>query len=369
MKCVCVIASLGCGGAERVLSTLVNAWVRERPVAVVTFDHGDSRPFFPIDPRVVHRPLALHGTSKWFGEATVNNWVRIRRLRAELQRQAPDVIVSFGDRTNVVTLLASRSLGVPVVVSERVDPRRYSPGAIWTVLRGATYSWAATIVVQTDRTRDYLRSRLKTPLVVIPNPVTVADEVNGGNGVRDATVVAIGRLQPQKGFDVLLRAFAGTSSGFANWRLLIVGDGPLRQDLEDTSRALGVSDRVRFLGLLPETRSVLHRAGIFALTSRFEGFPNALAEAMAHRCAVIATDCPTGPAELIDDGASGLLVPVDDVEALTAALERLAGDPDLRRRLGVAAHQAILPYRTERVVQQWNRLLENVMAAHTQRDT
>jgi glycosyltransferase involved in cell wall biosynthesis len=90
---------------------------------------------------------------------------------------------------------------------------------------------------------------------------------------------------------------------------------------------------------------------------------------MAHRCAVIATDCPTGPAELIDDGASGLLVPVDDVEALTAALERLAGDPDLRRRLGVAAHQAILPYRTERVVQQWNRLLENVMAAHTQRDT
>lgn len=368
MKLVCVIASLGCGGAERVLSTLVNAWARERPVAVVTFDHGDTAPFFALDPRVVHTPISLDKTSRWFGEGAINNLGRIRRLRAELRRQAPDLIVSFGDRTNILTLFASRTLDVPVVISERVDPRLYSPGAVWSALRRAVYPLAATVVVQTERTREYLRSRLKAPLVVIPNPISEPDGATSDDDVRDAVIVAIGRLQPQKGFDVLLRGFSRMSSRFSNWRLLIVGDGPLRQLLEDTARSLTVSDRVSFPGLVPETGSILRRAGIFASTSRFEGFPNALAEAMAHGCAVVATDCPTGPAELIDDGVSGLLVPVDDVDALGAALDRLAGDPGLRRRLGSAAAQAVAPYRPDRIVQQWNRLLENVAVAHTQRE-
>ena len=365
MKLVCVIASLGCGGAERVLSTLVNAWADGRTVAVLTFDNGATPPFFAIDPRVAVRPLALESTSTWVGQGALKNASRIRRLRAAIRREVPDVILSFGDRTNVVTLLASRTLGVPVIVSERVDPRRYSPGAVWNVLRFVTYRWAATVVVQTERTREYLQSRWSAPLVVIPNPVNTVDEVARNNRVRDTIVLGIGRLQPQKGFDVLLRAFARMAERFNSWRLLIAGDGPLRQQLEATAFKLGITDRVSFPGLVADAHALYQRAGVFALTSRFEGFPNALAEAMAHGCAVVATDCPTGPAELINDGASGILVPIDDVNALTGALERLADDPALRRRLGVAAEQAVRSYRADRVVQQWNQLLDRMMASPT----
>jgi glycosyltransferase involved in cell wall biosynthesis len=225
------------------------------------------------------------------------------------------------------------------------------------------------IVVQTERTREYLRSRVTAPVVVIPNPVAPAAEVTTDNQDRDAVILAIGRLQPQKGFDVLLRAFAQASARLASWRLAIAGEGPLRPELAEIARELRVDDRVTFLGVVPDIRPLLQRAGIFALTSRFEGFPNALAEAMAHGCAVVATNCPTGPAELISDGASGLLVPVDDVAALTGALDRLAADAGLRRRLGRAAEQAVTPYRVDRIVQQWNRLLEDVTAAHTPRGT
>ena len=367
MKLVCVIASLGCGGAERVLSILVNAWVQEQTVTVLTFDPGDTPPFFTLDSRVIHNPLALYRTSRWFGEAAVNNFGRIGRLRAELRRQAPDLIVSFGDRTNVVTLLANRPLGVPVVVSERVDPRRYNPGTVWRLLRRATYPQAAAVVVQTERTRVYLAARVAAPVLVIPNPISEVAGAGAPNPERETRILAIGRLTHQKGFDVLLEAFARISDRFPEWRLIIAGEGHCRADLERLAVRLGVSNRVTFAGLVDDITSLFQRAAVFASASRFEGFPNALAEAMAHGCAVVATDCPTGPAELIDDGVSGLLVPIDDVEALAAAFERVFTDSDLRRRLGAAAEQAVAPYRADRIVQQWNRLLNSTAAAHTQR--
>lgn len=352
-----VIASLGPGGAERVLSRLTAAWADRYDVTVLTWDAPGTAPFFPLSPRVRHQALDLDAVSRSPVEGLWRNLSRLRRLRAAIAATRPDLVVSFVDRVNVLTLLATRGLDVPVVVSERVDPRRYDPGRLWRWLRPLAYQAAAAVVVQTPSTRDYLASRWQVPLVTIPNPV---DDEATGETTDAPLVLGLGRLVPQKGFDVLVRAFARSGVTAAGWRLEIAGSGPALADLQALARDLGIEAAVTFPGTTKDSAAFLRRAGIFALTSRFEGFPNALAEAMALGRAVVATDCPTGPRELTQGGAAGRLVPVDDVDAVATAIRELAASPLSRRRLGLAARAAMAPYAVAEVVKAWTTLFGSV---------
>jgi GalNAc-alpha-(1->4)-GalNAc-alpha-(1->3)-diNAcBac-PP-undecaprenol alpha-1,4-N-acetyl-D-galactosaminyltransferase len=269
------------------------------------------------------------------------------------------VIVSFGDQTNVVVLAAAAGLGVPVVVSERTSPDHHEIGRWWRFLRRRAYPRAARVVVQTARTAEAVRAWAGTGIVVLPNPVSPVATIAGRDDARE--IVSIGRLVPSKAFDVLLRAFSLALPSLPEWRLTIVGDGPERRSLERLAVELGVADRVTFTGYVPAPEAVLQRAGVFVTTTRYEGFPNALAEAMASGLPVIATDCPTGPRELTLDGSAGVLVPVDAVDAVAAALRRLCGDAAERARLGAAARAAMQPFEASRVVAQWQRLLLDVV--------
>lgn len=365
-RLVCVIASLGAGGAERVMATLVSEWARDRHVTVLTFDDGAAPPFYALPPTVHHHPLALAGGSGSLLRAARANWHRVRRLRGAIRSASPDIVLSFGDQVNVVTLLACRDLRVPVIVSERVDPRLYDPGRAWRALRRLTYPEAAAVVVQTERTREYAAARWKALLVVIPNPVL---RPRSGDVPPEPLVVGIGRLVPQKGFDVLVRAFADAAPRLPGWQLLIAGEGPERQSLQSLAHELGVADRVALPGVVRDNDGLLRRASIFVLASRFEGFPNALAEAMASGRAVVATDCPTGPRELTRDGTAGLLVPVDNVAAMSGALQRLGHDGELRRRLGEAAVAAVAPYDVGEVLEKWQELFRRVTSITTPRPT
>jgi glycosyltransferase involved in cell wall biosynthesis len=196
--------------------------------------------------------------------------------------------------------------------------------------------------------------------VVIPNPVAPFDQKDAPG---EPLVVAMGRLVPQKGFDVLIRGFAEAAVHLPGWHLIIAGEGPERRALELLKEELGVADRVALPGAVRENHRLLSRASIFAMTSHFEGFPNALAEAMACGRAVVATDCPTGPKELTLDGTAGLLVPVDDVAALSEALVRLGRDAQLRQRLGEAAAAAIAPYELGAVLKKWQDLFGGVTSS------
>jgi len=365
-RLVCVIASLGAGGAERVMATLVGEWTRDRHVIVLTFDDGAVPPFHALPPTVHHRPLALAGGSGGLLRAVRANWHRVWRLRDAIRSVSPDIVLSFGDQVNVVTLLACRGLRVPVIVSERVDPRLYDPGRAWRALRRLTYPAAAAVVVQTERTRAYAAARWKAPLVVIPNPVLRGP---GADLPSEPLIVGMGRLVPQKGFDVLVRAFADAAPRLPGWRLLIAGEGPARESLQALTDELGIADRVALPGVVRDNYGLLRRASIFVLASRFEGFPNALAEAMASGRAVVATDCPTGPRELTRDGTAGMLIPVDNVAAMSEALRRLGHDGDLRHRLGEAAEAAVAPYTLDEVLAKWQELFRRVTSVTTTRPT
>jgi glycosyltransferase involved in cell wall biosynthesis len=321
------------GGAERVMSIMANHWAdKGRAVTLITADDGSSPPFYALRPHVAHVALGVLRKSRNPFQAIRNNFRYVLRLRRAIQESRPDVVVSFITECNIRTLLATIGLPVPVVVSERNDPRRYQIGKVRQLLRKWLYARARCVVAQTQEAKEYFPPTLRERISVIPNPVLEpGEEARAADAAHPPTVVSIGRLVAQKGFDVLIRAFAQISEEHPGWRLKIIGEGPLRRQLEDEAQRLGVA--------------------------RWEGFPNALCEAMALGLPVVATSCSAGPTEIVQDGVNGLLVPVDDELALGAAMDKLMADEELRRRLGSSAVEVTKRYGVERVMQHWESVL------------
>ncbi|HVO48294.1 MAG TPA: glycosyltransferase, partial [Steroidobacteraceae bacterium] len=161
----------------------------------------------------------------------------------------------------------------------------------------------------------------------------------------------------EKGFDVLLRAFAGIAAQFPQWRVGILGEGVERESLRRLSEELQLAARVEFAGEVREVETWMARAGLLVHPSRREGFPNVVLEAMGMGMAVISADCRAGPAELIENRVNGRLVPVDDVQALSRAMTELMSNPAERERLGGEARKVRERFAPERIMARWEACL------------
>jgi glycosyltransferase involved in cell wall biosynthesis len=357
MKLVLVISTMTSGGAERVLSTLANSWANKgRDVTLVTTHDDGSPPFYDLDPEVTHRPILLSSIP---GGGYWSNIKRTKALRGMIKEANPDLVVSFLDYTNILTLLACKGLNVPVVVSERLDPRIHRLTRVWEWMRQLLYPGATVLVNQTEAAASWFRSLMKDKISIIPNPVAEPDNQTGvpERELRKPSLVAMGRLHPQKGFDSLLRAMRIVHDTAPDLHLTVLGEGPLRSDLEALRDGLELQDVVYFPGRVKNPAAVLRQAELFVMSSITEGFPNVLCEAMALGLPVISTDCPSGPAEIIQDGRSGLLVPVGDHEALAAAILGLLADSVAREEMGVHARQVVDRFSLERVLGEWEAVL------------
>lgn len=363
-----VINSLGGGGAERVLSTMANWWADHGVSVTLITLAGTGSDFYPLSPAVRRVALDLSRPSSGLLDALRANAARVAGLRRALRNSRPDAVISFCDITNVLVLAAGTGMRVPVIVSERIDPRRYPIGRFWSALRRLVYRRAAALVVQTEALRPWAETHTAPGRVaVIPNPVRVeaaTAECQIDAATRQAPehrIVAMGRLDPQKGFDVLLRAFARCALQAPDWTLTILGEGPERPALECMISELGLAGRVTLPGRVSDPAARLRAADLFVLSSRFEGFPNALVEAMACGLPVLSTDCPTGPAEIIRPGVDGVLVPPDDEEALARALLYLIENPDERRRLAARAPEVAERFSLERVMAMWDQVVKRTI--------
>jgi len=355
-----VIFGLGPGGAERVVCALADHWLRQgREVSLVTLQVAEADAY-PVPPGVHRLSLGLASDSSSPLEGMAWSLRRIGALRRALKELQPQVVVGFMPQTNVLCLMAMPGTRVPVVVCERTDPRRAPLGRPWALLRRLLYPRAAAVVVQTEALAPWARAFC--PRVhVIPNfverPLQVATRLAEAGPKR---LVAVGRLIPAKGFDLLLQAFAQVAGGRPEWMLTILGEGPERQRLEVQVKDLGLSRRVSMPGRVSNPLDHLVGGQAFALSSRYEGFPNALLEAMACGLPVVAFDCPCGPAEAIRHEHDGLLVPPSDIAALAAALARVMDHPEERARLGRNAREIVTRLGPERVLPRWTALLERV---------
>ncbi|MGB2757972.1 MAG: glycosyltransferase family 4 protein [Acidimicrobiia bacterium] len=354
-----VIYWLERGGAERVLSTLCNEWAAlEQDVTVVTVAAA-SHTEFGLSSAVARQSLTPTKAAGGLSRRT-RPLRRLRQLRSTIQALNPDVVVSFGDRTNVMTLLALVNTSIPVVVSERTDPRRIPLTWIMERVRSVTYHRAAAIALQTQSVLPWAQQRFPTLRTrVIPNPVAPA-QTHALSGARNPYITCVARFSQEKGVDVLIDAFARAGVRASGWRLHLVGDGPLRSQLEAQVRELGISDSVVFHGRVHDPEAYLVASQIAVLPSRVEGFPNALLEAMAAGTAVISTDCESGPSEIVTHGIDGLLVPTDDPDALATAIVTLTSDPELRKRLGHAGASVTTRFAPQAISEAWLSLFREV---------
>ena len=381
MRITLVISTLDGGGAERVATNMANYWAAKGwGVTILTTDFGGQSSCYSLHPCVTHLDLGsprfnhlpidlqtsativafINGCSRSERAVLIPRTPEILKLRGAISSTAPEVVISYMDRTNICVLTATRGSGLPVIVTEHCDQNENFIGAEWELLRRRLYPQASYVTVLTEESLDHFSSVAGIRGRVIPNAVTPSvfsssDEMPQQKNGR--LLLAMGRLDHGKGFDLLLRAFALVAERHPDWTLEILGEGPVRPCLESSVQRRGLAERVRLPGFTRRPFDAMRRADLFALSSLDEGFPHVLLEAMACGVAVVSFDCPSGPRHIIRHGVDGILVPPRDAQAMAAALDRLMGDEAERKQLAAKAPEVAVRFGVEKVMSRWEELV------------
>lgn len=340
---ICIfVHSFSGGGAERVAVLLANAMVDHGWNVEVVVQKSDGPWKEALNPRT--ELIVLGGRFRWL-TFKMARYLRLRR---------PEAVIAFLPWINMVAIVATALSGWRgrLIVSERSSLEgmvvKKEP-KVWWILKRLLYRRADCIVSVSQKLARDLSMRLRLPskkVVAIPNPVPVEEIRKGALAPvshrffteRAKVVMAVGRLHFVKDFPTLIRAIADLRSR-RDVRLIVLGEGPFRSELESLVVSLGLAEVVDLPGFISPPWPWMARADVLALSSRAEGWPNVLAEAMALGVPVVATDCPTGPREVLDGGRFGMLVPVGDFIALSAALEHTLDNPPDRAALRQRAEE------------------------------
>lgn len=374
MHIVIFIHSLSSGGAERVTVTLANEWViRGLEVTVLSLAH-ESHDFYQLHSKVRRIALNLASDSGNPIAAIYANIKRVQAVRKTLKQIKPDIVLGIMTDSSVLAILASMRLGVPVIGAEHNYPPMHRENFFWERMRIWIYPYAACVVMLTSEGLGWLNDKIpRARGAVIPNPVSYPLVVSEPSLTPTAWIaperkllLAVGRLNEQKGFDYLLMAFSELVAAHQDWDLVILGEGSLREILESQIQAYDLGKRVYLLGRAGNVRDWYQRADLFVMSSRYEGFPMTLVEAMAYGCTVVSYDCDTGPRDIIRHGVDGLLVsPTGDVPALASALDQLMRDNKVRECMGQKATEIRTRYSLESISTMWNNLFTGILPKNT----
>ena len=323
MKIVFVLPEMRGGGTERVVASLSSEFInRGYEVAIMLF--AGDQVVYDLDPKVevVRVGVTTNG----------NPLLRIKRLqnmRKFYKQNEGCYIFGFSVMGTVFSVISSWGIKHRLLVSERNDPTQMHHQR----LRDWAYSKAERIICQTDDMLQLFPSRIKNKGVVIPNPIS-EDIPEPYIGTRDNRIVNVARLQPQKNHKLLLEAFAKLQNKLVDYTLHIYGEGGLMDELKSYANQLKIADKITFHGFTNNAREEIKNAGMFVLSSDYEGISNSMIEALAMGVPTISTDCPVGGSRMyIEDGVSGLLTHTGDASELADAMYRVATEPELAKKL------------------------------------
>lgn len=375
MKIALTIHALHGGGAERQLAELADYLATENhQVAVITWDRVDTDQY-KVSSQVERIGLGLMRESRNLFEAILSNRRRVRALKEQIQLFRPDVVISFTDKMNIVTLASHPT--VPTIIAERSDPRKQKLSRLWETWRNRTYPRATAMVALTEPIAAALQTRFpRNHVVVIPNAVAIQTTTTNASQDDHKTLtskpspplkyraLAVGRLSAEKGFDILLKAWKQALSSNPNWELVIVGDGPLRTQLESLRNELKLENEVHFAGWSHDIGSHYKKAHLYISSSHYEAMSRSLLEAMSHQLPVIATRATDGLEELVKENFNGSLVPTGSVDALAQAISSTVKKTDLLREYGERSAVLVQSHAWSNVGPKWLDLIQTVAACN-----
>jgi GalNAc-alpha-(1->4)-GalNAc-alpha-(1->3)-diNAcBac-PP-undecaprenol alpha-1,4-N-acetyl-D-galactosaminyltransferase len=352
-----IIHSMYGGGSERQMSYLANDIASRAQTSLVTLDETGNDAY-PLDPRIERIGLKLASNRGGLFRGVIANMRRILSLRTRIRSWNPDLVVSFCDSTNILTLLACPRK-IPVLISERSNPRRQTLGRSWELMRKRSYPRCQICVTQTTEVSDYIISQhwvSAAKILVIPSAIRAPElSLESLNRQRDLlqpkTLIFVGRLSKEKRIDRLLNAWAGLKEHHFEWQLRIVGDGSERNALQQLATELNIAQSVQWALWSDDVWSALSSSHAYCLLSDYEGFPQSMLEAMASGLPVAVLDCSPAIRQTITHEVNGLVIPSDDQIAST--LHRILASGSLRKELGEAAFHRARDFEWSAIAPQW----------------
>lgn len=351
-----LIGALTKGGAERVMVNLAEDFIRRghRVTLVTQYRKENEYPFNESIKRIISDITPEETTSS----RIINFKRRFCKLRNIWKEEKPDVILSFIGKNNMMAILTSRFLRIPVAVSVRAEPKEEYYNLMLRVLAKTLFVLADKIILQTKQCFDFFPFYIRQKAVILRNPVSEAFFRDRYEGEREKTIVAVGRVDANKNHEMLIRAFAEIAQEFPDYKLIIYGEGDLREQLIALVAELGLSERIFLPGSIENVSDAIYKTRVFVLTSNSEGVPNTLMEAMMMGLTVISTDCPCGgPGELISNNRNGILTPVGDTGKLKENLQNVLKDLQKADSMGIQAKKTCDIFKKELVCEEWERML------------
>lgn len=353
MKILFYNYALNMGGIERTIQMLAEQFSTEHEVCFVQFTADP--PFYTLPENVCRISFGFTGR-----ENRILRTLKLaRKIDKVLREQKPDVVFCMNKTHLPLFCSISRRYGCAVIGAERSNPLAHQSRRAVSLRKQSRK--ADGFVFQTERARLSYPEKTVEKSTVIPNAICNPDVFSAFQGTKERAFVSVGRLEKVKGYDLLISAFGKIAADLPDWRLVLYGEGVCRKELQEQADRLGLSERVVMPGADVHAFCKARACEVFVLSSRSEGMPNALLEALAAGMACVSFDCENGPRELIDHGKNGLLVPPQDVDALAFAMLQLARDGALRTSLGQEAAQMKETHSPQRIAARWLEYAQQIL--------
>lgn len=352
MKISFIIATLGSGGAERVLTTLANELCKKCEVNIIKFNQEDC--FYPLDKKVSVQSLNAFKFNNLYNKI-LSRFKKFFALKKAMKESKSDVFISFLDSTNIACIVANFGLKTPLIISEH-STQSYLKPKIWRVLRRIFYPYAQALTVLSKSDKSYYERFVKK-VVVLFNPCHFVAQ--NEDNQKENCVIFVGRLDKNKNATLFLKAVAKLPKHLqSQYEFIVVGEGDEKENLKQLALNLGI--KVNFLGKVQNIQDVYKKAKILCLCSFVEGLPTVLIESLFFKVARISTDYENSAQDLIHDAKDGFIVPKDDEVAMREKLELLMNDENLRLSLVDEAFKRCKDFNTTHITQKWLGLIEEV---------